>query len=908
MLEYLLRLIAPPTFPDRDKTRVAKWLTLMLWLFIILLSVLTITLLFNSLDPIAKAGFTSVQIVLIIGCLAGLYLVRRGRTRIVSFAILAVAYLGTVYSHVYTFQTIHDPSVVGYFVLVPLAGLLFGTRLMFGSVVLSASTVITTYILEHIGVLTPLMGVVSTIDDLLFILMSFGLNTLLMQALLTDMQQSAEEARKTASALRAANIELEKNQNLLSEARDELEQRVVLRTAELATANQRLIEEIRERQQSENRFRSLAENSPDFIYIWDITSNRTLYFNRRMFLGHSVNADLDTPGFLAMVHPDDVERVHAYWRWLETHDARDEQIEFRVCNAAGGWEWIQSRDTILTRSESGTPQQIISTITVITERKLYEEDLRRARDQAEAATRAKSEFLANMSHEIRTPMNGVVGMTSLLLATPLDEEQRGYVETIRKSSDNLLAIIDDILDLSKAEFGKLDVQFVPVDVRRTLEETLDLLAPGAAAKRLELCYYVAPATPQTVLSDPTRLRQVLLNLLSNAIKFTHEGEVSVLVEMDGPAPEATDHRRRLRITVRDTGIGISARDMAHLFQAFNQVDSSNTRRYGGTGLGLVISKRITELMGGRVWVESEEGVGSRFFVELPVEVVDDPPAATATLHPQLSGRTVAVVDDNATARQVIEQHLGNWGMRVVAFAGTRDYRAWRGANQAPDLLIVDEEMPDEPGHVLADEVVTQTPELPVVLLLTLNDLHLRKQKQEQQSSLRHLVKPVKPQELQSVLLSLLQPRPAVKPLPAPPKPVQEVDTAWAAQYPLRILLAEDNLVNQKVALRMLKRLGYEADVALNGVEALAALERASYDVVFMDVQMPEMDGLEATRTIRRKQQADTTRPYIIAMTAAAMQLDREQCLAAGMDDYIAKPARLEDIVEALRRMVQLRHS
>lgn len=905
MLKRLLEFLSPPTFPDRDKTRVARWLNLVLWVFFAMVFILTITLFFSSFDAATRASFAVVQIGLMFACIGGVRLVRRGHTAIVAWILLALTYLGAIYSHLFTFQTIHDPSVVAYFILIPLAALLFGTRMMIISVFLSVGTVVSTFAMEHMGILKPLLGVTSTLDDLIFILIGLGLNTVLMQWLLSSIAESADEARRSATALRLANHELEENQRLLQQARDELEIRVAQRTAELADANRQLVREIAERERSENRFRSLAENSPDFIYIFDVAERKNSYHNRTSFLGYSIGTNMEYPGFIEMLHPEDFHRVHAYWMWLESFEAGDGRIEFRVRNAQGEWDWLQSRDTVLTRDDAGIPLQILSTITVITERKLYEEDLRQARDQAEAATRAKSEFLANMSHEIRTPMNGVVGMTSLLLGTPLDEDQRSYVETIRKSSDSLLTIIDDILDLSKAEFGKLGLQRTPVDVRHHLEDILDLLAPNSSDKQLELCAYIAPEVPGAIMGDATRLRQILVNLLSNAVKFTPQGEVCVQVSAE---PIDATHVT-LRYTVRDTGIGIAAEHLANLFQPFNQVDSSNTRRYGGTGLGLVISKRIAELMGGQISVESTEGAGSTFCLEIPVEV-----AAEAASQPRLPaaalGRTVVLIDDSFAARMATARTLQDGGVTVIALENADEFRAWRQHNTAYDVLIVDHSLPGTTGLVLAQEELQRRPDLPVVLLLTLSDLHLRKGEDSVSAgmaTLRYLVKPLKARELFAAVANTLSPAQTAQ-APISSSNDANIGAEWGAQHPLRILLAEDNLVNQKVALRMLKRLGYDADVARNGVEAVDAVNRISYDLVLMDVQMPEMDGLEATRAIRDQKDGLAAQPYIIAMTAAAMELDKEQCLAAGMNDFVAKPTRIEDLLGALRRLIQQRHS
>lgn len=895
MVSELRRLLLPPIFPDREKTRTARWLHFFLWLFILLLLLLTVTLVFSTFEPTIKLQFAVIQGLLIFLCAVGLFFVRKGNLRVISITLLGLVYLGTLYSHGYVFRTIHDPSIVGYLVLVPLAGLFFGERVMFGAAIWSSVTVIFTHFLERYMILNPTMGTRSTTDDLTFILVAFGLNALLTRALLTDLRESGDDARRAAAALQLTNRELEANQRLLQQARDELEERVIQRTAELAQINQQLVDEVQERERSEYRFRSLAENSPDFIYIWDNVAQQPTYHNWPDLLGHSADTILDSKAYLGQLHPDDRPRLEAHWRWTATTSQRTGQIEYRMLNVEGEWEWIQSRDTILNRLEDGHPHQVLSNLTVITERKQYEEDLRIAKEQAEAATRAKSEFLANMSHEIRTPMNGVIGMTSVLLTTALSADQRNFVETIRQSSDTLLTIINDILDLSKAEFGKLELESQPLNLRRCMEETLDLLAPKAAEKNLELCYYVDPAVPSIVQGDTTRLRQILVNLLANATKFTYEGEVCLTVMVD----ESDDTTAKVHFAVHDTGIGIAEEHIQQLFQAFSQVESGNTRRFGGTGLGLAISKRLSELMGGDIWVESEVGVGSTFHLVIPFHVrvwqtrINQPGP-----HPILIYRRALIADDNMSIRKLLENHVKNWGMEADTLeTGEQVLARLNEEKQHYDIIIMGQTLPERSGLAVVEALRRQGSSTPIVLLPSIAEMPVR-ETSPGTNHLRIVYKPVKPHELLGAITDLLYPPPAEQ------KPKQEhklIDDEMGEHYPLRILLAEDNLVNQKVAQRMLKRLGYEASVANNGMEAVQAIASDPYDIILMDVQMPEMDGLEATRHIRAEGAAISPQPYIIAMTAAAMQLDRDKCLDAGMDDFLSKPARLEDLLGALKR-------
>ncbi len=652
-------------------------------------------------------------------------------------------------------------------------------------------------------------------------------------------------------------------------------------------------------------------------YLWDwLVPTGAVYFSSEWsrIMGYDEKDTIPRIEFWdKTIHPEDLPRVK---QLLDAHVSGETEffdVEYRSATKSGEPMWFGTRGRVVERDAEGRALRMIGTGMDITRRKKIEEELRLAKAAAESADRAKSEFLAVMSHEIRTPMNGLIGFTSLLLDTPLNNTQRDHLETVRNCGESLLTLINDILDFSKIESGRLELEAQPLPLRSTIEDVLELYAQRAASRHIELIYTLAENVPPCIRGDWSRLRQVLVNLVANAIKFTPQGEVELSVRViDVGTQWKGGDRIVLEFNVRDTGIGIEESKLSRLFKPFSQADSSTTRRFGGTGLGLAICKNLVALMGGEIRVQSRPQDGSVFTFTLPTEVVDPAEAGSEApdeVDPRLRGLSVLIVDDNQSLRRSLAELLQGWGLQPK---GVRTFAEARKILEEPNdirLAILDSNLSDGVASSLLEQLPTLFPKLPLIFLSAVND-HLPEVDKIPTSAPRHLLnKPVHYHQLRHAVHQALNMDERVG------DAVQESrdraglgDLAPSEESDLKILVVEDNLVNQKVVTLMLAKLGCKAEAVNNGRLAVDAFRQQNYDVIFMDVQMPEMDGYAASAAIRSVE-ASTSRlnhspTHIVALTANALTGDREKCLQAGMDDYLTKPIQLRELERTLRRVAK----
>ncbi|PYK68547.1 MAG: hypothetical protein DME45_06865 [Verrucomicrobia bacterium] len=698
---------------------------------------------------------------------------------------------------------------------------------------------------------------------------------------------------------------------------EDLEARVTERTQNLARANQELRDQIAERKQaeaalreSELRFRQLAENSSEVFWVASPTGEELFYISPayEQVCGWSCQSIYQDPKqwFKNILEEDRPTVANAL---SDLAKGTNYDLEYRIRHRNGSIRWVRDRRFAI----RGDDRKVVRTCGVaedVTERKNLEAEMAKARDAALEGARMKSEFLANMSHEIRTPMNGVIGMTGLLLDTDLDQRQRDFAETIRSSAESLLSILNDILDFSKIEAGKLEFENLEFDLNEVVNGALCVLVPEARAKGLELRSEIDPEAHTTLCGDPGRLRQVLTNLLNNAVKFTEHGEVVLRVlpqkEASGVPHSIADSKTALRFEIKDTGIGLNEDARERIFEAFSQADQSTTRRYGGTGLGLTISRQLVKMMQGEIGVESEPGKGSTFWFTARFAKHAVGKAAPAKQKP-LPAKHVLLADNSTADREIIRAQLTALGMRCTSAASGDEALEFLCKAIADGdryaLAIIDMEMPGRMnGMELARAIKIDPITEDTRVIMLQSDAHPLDAKARKNSDIdAFLVKPVKQPQLHQCLASVLGAAPSRRtkaksqaPTDAAPRPIHDA----------RILIAEDNEVNRYVMLLLLEDLGYAADTVVNGKEALAALRRQSYDIVLMDCQMPEMDGYETSRTIRREFEKP---PRIIAMTAHALRGDREKCLAAGMDDYLSKPIIEAELETALKKWTPVRN-
>jgi two-component system, sensor histidine kinase and response regulator len=682
-----------------------------------------------------------------------------------------------------------------------------------------------------------------------------------------------------------------------------------LALAILAVASLVLYWDLGERKRTEDE---LYESNQMLELVLDTVPQRVFWKDRNLdFLGCNKQFGADA----GLMQPEEIigkSDLDLPWKAQAELYRSDDRLVLEQAAAKIGFEepqvrpdgsvrWLRTSKIPL-RDRDGNVIGVLGTYEDITDRKRAEQELMSAKEAAEAANRLRGEFLANISHEIRTPMNGIIGMTELALDTPLTDEQRGYLAIVSRSAENLMVIIDDILDFSKMEAKKLNLETIEFAIRDTLDEALGALGHQAFKKGLELVCDVRPHVPERVRGDPTRLRQILTNLVGNAIKFTHQGEILVRVETQFMEPPAVV----LHFTVTDTGIGIPREKQQLIFDAFTQGDGSSTRQYGGTGLGLAISAQLVAMMSGRIWVDSEVGQGSTFHFTARLGLGEG--AAFPTFHPRadLANVEVLVVDDNATNRHILAEVLTRWGMKPRLAESGREAldhlkRALTAGRPYP-VVITDAQMPELDGFALVEQIKAD-PALASATIVMLSSAGQRGDgaRCRQMGVSAYLMKPIRQAELRNAIASVLSARST---LPASPDLVTRHSLREEGRG-LRVLLAEDNLDNQAVAIGLLERKGYTVVAAGNGKEALAAMEGSarSFDLALIDVQMPEMNGFETTAAIRQKERSTGAHLPIIALTAHAMAGDRERCLAAGMDEYVAKPIRGSDLFAAIERLL-----
>src|ERR1700688_4836396 len=654
---------------------------------------------------------------------------------------------------------------------------------------------------------------------------------------------------------------------------------------------------------SEERYRAILEQIEDGYFEIDLRGQYQLVNDGYCRMLRCPSSDIVGKSYKEIVPPLQVAMFYEVFHKVYKTGEPVRSLEYETGRPDGSVIFVENSIS-LRKDRQGQPIGYHVIVRDITERKRAEKELATAKDAAEAANHAKSTFLATMSHEIRTPMNGVLGMTELVLDTELTEEQREHLGIVKSSAESLLSIINDVLDFSKIEAEKLDLESIPFDLRETLGETMKALSVRAQQKGLELICEVQPDVPEGLIGDPTRLRQIAVNLVGNAIKFTEHGEVVVTVEQE-PGEPTNDDSVRLHFAVRDTGVGIPADKQYKIFEAFSQVDGSMARKYGGTGLGLTICARLVEKMGGRIWVESEPGKGSIFSFTARIGVRKTSSSLTVPLPPeQLRDLSVLVVDDNYTNRRVLHGLLTRWGMKPTAVEGGKAalqaLEIAKGMGHSFRLVLLDGQMPEMDGFTVAEQIHRNVDLAGATIMMLTSAGQLGDAARCRELGISaYLVKPIRPGDLLNAICLTVQKAP-----PKTPLPLVTGHIVREVRHRMRVLLVEDNPVNQKLAMALLEKRGFGVTTAGDGKIALAALQREPFDLVLMDVQMPEMDGFEATVAIREAEKSTGRHVPIIAMTAHALKGDQERCLTAGMDAYVSKPIRTSELFETIERTLE----
>jgi two-component system, sensor histidine kinase and response regulator len=693
----------------------------------------------------------------------------------------------------------------------------------------------------------------------------------------------------------------------LIKGKNELEEKVAERTRELEEANKELKIQIQERYkieneliESEERYRTAIENSNDGIAI--LKDGRHVYVNDRyvQIYGFDSKEEVYDTEVYALLHPEDREKIRKRATERVNEGLQGESYEHRGLKKDGSTIYVEVSvaRTIYKNEPAG-----LAFIRDVNDRKKTEMELKKAKEEAERANSSKSEFLANMSHEIRTPMNAIMGMTGLLLDTDLDEAQMDHLEIIRRSSDALLNIINDILDFSKIEAGKMNLEILDFDLRSSIDEIVALPALSAQKKGIEFIYEIDPNIPSYLKGDPGRLRQIILNLTSNAVKFTDKGEVLLAITHE----QEDEDSIKIKFSVRDTGIGISKEERDKLFQSFHQVDASTTRKYGGTGLGLVISKRLVGLMGGEIGVDSSPGKGSIFWFTVIMQKQKDVKEEELIPPEDLKGKRFLIVDDNKTNLQILQRYLEKWGFICdAAWSGEMGLTLMHAAVKAKapyDVVISDMQMPYMDGKELG-KMIKEDPALSDTKLIMLSSRGMRGDSADVKKIgfSAYLTKPIRRSHLFDCLAMVFGRKNIMGKSEAPV--ITRHSVSETKKKNIKILIAEDNIVNQKLALKLMEKFGYKADAVANGEEAVRSLGMIPYDLVLMDVQMPEMDGFQATKIIRDPSSRVINHDVpIIAMTAHAMSGDRKLCLDAGMDNYVAKPINPEELLKTMNTYI-----